>query len=97
MLLNDPVTLYKEGKSRRIPAIDAPGWIRAGWRASDEFTPPAPHYPLSPEGAPPSPIPIPLSPPPDLMENSSSFLEEIAEVTPKRRGSKNGGNTVSEN
>lgn len=27
----DPITLYKDGISRRIPAIDAPGWIGKGW------------------------------------------------------------------
>ncbi|WP_414755538.1 hypothetical protein [Anabaena sp. CCY 9910] len=28
----DPVTLYKDGRqSRRIPVVDAPGWIAAGW------------------------------------------------------------------
>ncbi|HYX14764.1 MAG TPA: hypothetical protein VE944_10425 [Nostoc sp.] len=27
----DPVTLYKDGKARSIPAIDAPGWMANGW------------------------------------------------------------------
>lgn len=33
MLLNqDPVTLYgPNGQIKSIPAIDAPGWIAAGW------------------------------------------------------------------
>jgi hypothetical protein len=31
LLTQDPVTLYKDGKSRQIPAIDAPGWIAGGW------------------------------------------------------------------
>jgi hypothetical protein len=30
--MEDPVVLYKDGTSRRIPAIDAPGWEAAGWR-----------------------------------------------------------------
>lgn len=38
----DPVTLYKDGKSRRIAAIDAPGWLRSGWSLSESL---APHFP----------------------------------------------------
>ncbi|MFK0735596.1 MAG: hypothetical protein ACFKPT_02550 [Gloeotrichia echinulata GP01] len=85
MLLNDPLTLYKDGKSRRIPAIDAPGWIANGWSDVDvdeekELPPPTP-YSLLP------------TPPSDLMENFSTTDEQTSVV--KRRG-KNGGNTVSE-
>lgn len=39
MFQQDPITLYsQDGKSRSIPAIDASGWINAGW----QLTPPAP-------------------------------------------------------
>jgi hypothetical protein len=32
LLTQDPVTLYgPNGKIKSIPAIDAPGWIAAGW------------------------------------------------------------------
>lgn len=32
LLSQDPVTLYgPNGKVKSIPAIDAPGWIAAGW------------------------------------------------------------------
>ncbi|MEH1777087.1 hypothetical protein [Nostoc sp.] len=37
MLLNqDPVTLYgPNGKVKSIPAVDAPGWLAAGWSLSE--------------------------------------------------------------
>lgn len=77
-MLEDPVTLYKDGKLRRIPAVDAPGWIAAGWSKEaggaggqggrgEEF----------------SPLPTPTSPPP------SDTGEEIAptpDSPPKRSG-----------
>ncbi|MBD2771188.1 hypothetical protein [Iningainema tapete] len=35
MLNQDPVLLYSpDGKTRRIPLVDAPGWIKAGWSTS---------------------------------------------------------------
>jgi hypothetical protein len=27
----DPLTLYKQGQECRVPAVDAPAWIRLGW------------------------------------------------------------------
>ncbi len=32
--MTDPVTLYKDGKLKTIPAIDAQGWIANGWSES---------------------------------------------------------------
>ncbi|MFN6572367.1 hypothetical protein [Dendronalium sp. ChiSLP03b] len=36
MLKQDPVTLYgPNGQNKSIPAVDAPGWLAAGWSVEE--------------------------------------------------------------
>lgn len=35
-MLVDPLTLYKDGESYRVPAIDAGAWLRLGWSSESE-------------------------------------------------------------
>ena len=36
--MQDPVTLFdKSGKSKQVPAIDAPAWIKHGWNTGRQF------------------------------------------------------------
>ncbi|WP_445634593.1 hypothetical protein NSTC745_06415 [Nostoc sp. DSM 114161] len=63
MLLNqDPVTLYgPNGGSKSIPAVDAPGWLAAGWtlEESREAGGQGAEENNSPVSSPQSPIPNP--------------------------------------
>ncbi|MEH1828260.1 MAG: hypothetical protein V7L22_23485 [Nostoc sp.] len=70
--MSAPVTLYSpDGKrTREIAAIDAPGWIRAGWLSQPPVIPPVALTPVSEPEESPVVLPVtqtPVSEPEELI------------------------------
>ena len=81
--MTDPITLYKDGLSRRIPAIDAEAWIAQGWKETDETTS-ASEIPIGIGSAERYPLATDLQTTPDLSNQSQGFPSEIEEKSKRK-------------
>ncbi|MEO1466203.1 MAG: hypothetical protein AAFR89_08225 [Cyanobacteria bacterium J06633_1] len=73
-----PVTLYKAGISRRIHAIDAPGWIKNGWSLSPEKRQPPTTKPKKKQ---------PNNQPPSKEQNSEQVAQSNEQAPREEQGS----------